>query len=72
MSPIFDIHCYNCSLDSTNVMGTHELIRCPICTSYRTLRKWTGDPVTVMVGDPQGSTRGVRRKAQEITKKTRK
>ena len=70
MVPLFDIKCLNCEIKSEDVYSyVYEKIRCPVCTSRLTERLWTGPPVIIMPVTPEGSTRGVRLKAQEITRK---
>lgn len=68
--PIFDIECGVCG-NVQETIGEFHKLRCPKCFSPTVKRRWTGHPTIVMAGDPNGSTIGVRKKAQEIMKKTK-
>jgi len=68
MSPVFDIKCNDCGWYG-EALGEHNNLVCPACNSVGVFRKWTGAPVIVMAGEPGGSTRGVKLKADEIMKK---
>lgn len=66
--PNFDICCCNCG-EETETYGEYNNLKCPNCGSTDIKRRWTGSPTIVIPGDPQGSTIGVRKKAQEIMRK---
>jgi DNA-directed RNA polymerase subunit RPC12/RpoP len=66
--PAFDIYCCNCQ-EKNETYGEYNNLKCPNCGSKDIKRRWTGSPTIVMIGEPNGSTVGVRKKAQEIMRK---
>lgn len=66
--PLFDIRCLTCGKEEEVLAPDISALMCR-CGSIDVERKWTNPPMFRMKGDIQGETLGVRKYAEELTRK---